>query len=159
MDREIKFRVFEPLNKKMHYLDFSLYKHDKYSQQNYWVLPTDRQCSAKDYTIMNLDSVHIMQYTGIKDKNGKEIYEGDIVEIKYNQYAFDGETLVDKYIKEYIVYNYLSFDICIGEHNGVKVYSCFVQEINLTDSILDEEWEIKGNIYENPELLKEIKCD
>lgn len=134
MSRDIKFRVY-----------------DKWTKQMLPVLSID---CKETFSSERGDNV-LMQYTGLKDKNDKEIYEGDIIEIKYKEYAFDGSTLIDRCIKGYIDYHYLSFDICIGEHDGIKTYSCFVQEMMLVDNFIDEEWEVIGNIYENPELLEE----
>lgn len=140
MSREIKFRVFEPLNKNMHYLDFALYKHDEFNQQNNFVLPTDMQCTAKDYTIMNLDAVNIMQYTGLKDKNDKEIYEGDIVEV-----TWANQRKLIKYIVKY------------AEDCAYYLLECTTDEFELDTfcGYSKEQLEVVGNIYENPELLKE----
>lgn len=70
----------------------------------------------------------LMQYTGLKDKNGKEIYEGDIV------LAYIGS--FDSY-KKYEVK--LEFPIC--------------SPLNLIN--LEHPPEVIGNIYENPELIEE----
>lgn len=84
-----------------------------------------------------LPSVKLMQYTGLKDKNGVEIYEGDIINRKYHHGVLSWEA-------EFI-----------GE---VK----FLEGAWLIDSGADamslwsetEENEVIGNIYENPELLE-----
>jgi uncharacterized phage protein (TIGR01671 family) len=71
-----------------------------------------------------------LQFTGLTDKNGKEIYEGDICNTR------DGDLLT--------CYNYNSFIYMVlfsEEHSGVNGYS-------------QKELEVIGNIYENPELLK-----
>lgn len=77
--------------------------------------------------IHDLDVWELTQYTGLKDKNGKEIYEGDIL-----QYFKDHEHNPQN---KYIV------DVVKWEKQGWYPYR------------LEENAEIIGNIYENPELL------
>lgn len=74
----------------------------------------------------------IMQFTGLKDKNGKEIYEGDIVRNNWPH----GSTNVIKDIRA--VDWYLSDGFLAGQETG---------DYELSDA------EIIGNIYENPDLL------
>ncbi|MBG9837932.1 MULTISPECIES: YopX family protein [Bacillus cereus group] len=83
------------------------------------------------------ENVHLMQYTGLKDKNGKEIYEGDIIrndrgtilKVPFVDGAFYAEG-TDALSKQYVF----------------SVLSDF------------SSWsEVVGNIYENPELLEESK--
>ena len=75
---------------------------------------------------------HIMQYTGLKDINGKEIYEGDIIK------------KIGLEINFIVVFNCVSF--CIQDyenpHHNLSLLDC------------DACFEIIGNIYENPELLE-----
>lgn len=75
------------------------------------------------------------QYTGLKDKNGTKIFEGDILK----------GTIVSQWAKEeivcYVEYQRDSF-VCISE-NKCKHKLMFAKDI-----------EVIGNIYDNPELLK-----
>ena len=81
------------------------------------------------------NNCELMQYTGLHDKNGKEIYEGDIVKLDegLNKIAFQSGC--------FTAINILSFD---GECND----SYNLPEINDCSEII-------GNIWDNPELLKE----
>lgn len=88
----------------------------------------------------------LMQYTGLKDKNGVEIYEGDVLSKKRHKYQNNwASEMVHK--PEY--YSVVMFD------DG-----CFITDDNMTvtDYIKDiggiVTAEVIGNIYENPELLK-----
>ena len=75
---DIKFRVWEPLNQKMHYLDFALYQFSSGRNSHKFVLPPNRQNLQNPYSVMNLESVKVMRYTGLKGLNDIEIFEGDI---------------------------------------------------------------------------------
>lgn len=70
----------------------------------------------------------LMQYTGLKDKNGKEIYEGDIV--RYYSFIKDKKLLAEVIFEEGC---FVIDDYYLGHKKRVEVI---------------------GNIYENPELLE-----
>jgi len=85
-----------------------------------------------------------MQYTGLKDKNGKEIYEGDIVEIPctYNEWCS-----FPAFIKWFNGGWYLAND----KREFLEPISKFALDTNTASPFLDVEY--LGNIYENHELL------
>lgn len=91
---------------------------------------------AHDTTLIdyiNAPECHVMQYTGLKDRNGKEIYEGDIVEGRLH-----GRCVVE--------YRSASFGIVGGQPHGFRNNeSLGYYPFNL---------EVIGNIWENPELLE-----
>jgi len=130
--REIKFRAFNKKTKKMRDVILIDWK-DKYVEVK--ELLSDRQkrmsLSSESRLVWLFKDIKLMQYTGSKDKNGKEIYEGDIVK----GMGWDDE------------YHYGE----IKEINELGYYpDCWLG--NMPGS---ECWEVIGNIYENPELLKE----
>lgn len=97
-------------------------------------------CNGNGFGVVNRDTneflkdddFSVMQYTGLKDKNGKEIYEGDVVTFK----RFYGERKLP-----------IEFDPLRGFRPYMEGYGGF-------------EWnpievEVIGNIYENPELIKQ----
>lgn len=109
----------------------------------------------------------IMQYTGLHDKNGKEIYEGDIVHVEYFKMAvgenlgvyeteaeltgvveFDGLSLILQNIVGEKWQEYTGHDA--GEGKCKFMYLGGVYEGSLDASY---QMEIIGNIYENAELL------
>lgn len=76
------------------------------------------------------DGFIFMQYTGLKDKNGKEIYEGDILQSKTNK----------------VIVEWLDF---YGRWEASNETGFILSFFSLMG------WKIIGNIYENPELLEE----
>nr|DAN32772.1 MAG TPA: YopX protein [Caudoviricetes sp.] len=86
----------------------------------------------------NKDRFVLVQSTGLKDKNGEEIYEGDIVK----PVSFASWIGVVKYSPENAAY-------ILDDHNNE-----FIRGENVYLSQFNEGLEVKGNIYENPELME-----
>ena len=87
----------------------------------------------------------LMQYTGLKDKNGKEIYEGDILKVPddYDIYGFMAGEIRQIYFK----------DGCF-RFKPKNEGDCTERGHHLED---DGDFEVIGNIYESPELLEKDK--
>lgn len=85
------------------------------------------------------DKLTLMQYTGLKDKNGKEIYEGDIIRSSFG------------FVYGYVIFKDGSF-ITRQEREIFQLQDqTFMCDVNLCST------EIIGNIYENPELIERSK--
>ena len=92
----------------------------------------------------------VMQFTGLRDKNGKEIYEGDIVQAVYQECEGGG------WISKHNVKGKVIFDTHWGVKFDCRDYTQRVAEHwGLVDSAREfRAVEIIGNVLENPELLK-----
>lgn len=89
----------------------------------------------------------IMQYTGLKDKNGKEIYEGDIL----MSVPFTGSYHPNKQIVDFFG---MSF-VFRGITKNASPYTDYtIGTITNSEMKVDDSVEVIGNIHENPELLK-----
>ena len=120
--REIKFRAWDIIEKKFVDYGFSVDFEDG---------------SIYDDNQVTMNDVELMQYTGLKDKNGKEIYEGDIVEWKYLQTWHKNEV---RWVGGGFVVTTSGFKDDLNEP----------QDLSLV-SILN--CEIIGNIYESEHLI------
>lgn len=122
--KKIKFRAW---------MDNEMLSHEN-------LIDMDQETNAI-YTIITDEEIEegtvFMQYTGLKDKNGVEIFDKDIVEIK--GHAFHGSVDIDG--KYEVGYNE-RMELCCGN------LILFRQLPYIT---------VIGNIYENPELLEENK--
>lgn len=127
MSREIKFRGINIKTKKWIYGDL-------YSTSEVPMIVKDGIASEFDNFIV-VNSETVGQYTGIKDKNGKEIYEGDIC--KHHRHEVIGNWIYSE--------KYCSFALCEDYIDTNLSFYCRQDEKYL---------EVIGNIYENPELLE-----
>lgn len=104
-----------------------------------------------DFPLSNGD-IELMQYTGLKDKNGVEIYEGDIVmafsvfDMTYD-YCFDKDNEPEK------IYQ-ICFDDGCFQFKNTKQWSDGANDWRSIENVELFKVEVVGNIYENPELLK-----
>ena len=123
--REIKFRAWLKEEKKMVNVE-TLF------------IGINRLCfgnsKTEDLFFRDFEEVELMQYTGVKDKNGKEIYEGDITICKYGPQIAMEVKWVDEGFRT------------LGKYDGDN-YVGFVKNNE----------EVIGNIYENKNLLEENK--
>ena len=88
------------------------------------------------------------QYTGLKDKNGKEIYEGDIIKGTSDDYKKRG-------IIKFGEYKTITWENAFGT-NSPNQYGWYVEYIDKTmvQLCIPNSIEVIGNIYDNPELLE-----
>lgn len=129
--RDIKFRCWDTENKEMLEVQELDYE-DSYNGQ-----PMIRTTMYSDY--FDTEDMILMQYVGLKDKNGKEIYEGDIVKFRFKD---DREEFPD--LIGYIEYQTTFTAFRIMSNQGS--FKIDITEIKFIEVI--------GNIYENPELLE-----
>lgn len=129
--RELKFRAFDTENKEMLEVQELDYE-DSWNGQ-----PRVRTTMYNDY--FDTEEMILMQYTGLKDKNGVEIYEGDIVQARY----FEDSTS-EKYVVKYDTDRAGFFPFACGD-------GCGCCETDVISAIYAE---ILGNIYDNPELIE-----
>ena len=127
MSREIKFRAKHLNRDKFVYGDLVL------------------KCSVPHIVtspgvLVGININTVGQFTGLYDKNGTEIYEGDIIKAKTYFYGKEKE----------IIYE-IKFDDDIENDS-------FGEPLTIGYCLLGSEYEVIGNIYDNPELIKEKSC-
>lgn len=140
--REIKFRAWHKEEKQMlevESLHFGFYREKIKSLEVCWL---DYSGDKRRITgNAKIEKIELMQFTGLHDKNGKEIYEGDIVSLK-SQY----ETDIPIDTKSRVEFSDGSFRL---DFHGM-ILNWAVLEYTKSNWLI----EVIGNIWENPELLK-----
>lgn len=132
MNREIKFRIWAD-NK---FYNKCLVGNTNNTNDEKWTCPMVWLEKQKEW--VHCDNGIICQYTGLHDKNGKEIYEGDIVycQTKYGK----AKALIEFIDGKFVAY----WNSAITHPQNGHHIACY--DIN-------KKFEVIGNVFENPELL------
>jgi uncharacterized phage protein (TIGR01671 family) len=131
--RQIKFKIYDKELKESHVEELQDLCEDDYwydGETDVWSVLYDSHNEQERFVAL--------QYTGLKDKNGTEIYEGDILQIlggwrSQGFYEYDEKVCIKDYI-------FNSYNLMM-----------------IINQIGNESVEVIGNIYDNPDLLKEAK--
>ena len=151
MSREIKFRAMTKANNVMVFGDLIVCPNGEH--RILWFEMKGELPLDVDYNYFNevVQSSTVGQFTGLLDKNGKEIYEGDVIKHDLGHERF-------KKLKWQVVFEFGSFQLRTeSEHNPVSfpyhAHQAIINNSILSQSEYCEHIEIIGNIYENPNLI------
>ena len=153
MEREIKFRGKRVDKEEFAFGD--LLTGMGYKKGKFFILPHlsyyPSDCKSVDgYEVI---PETISQYTGLKDKNGKEIYEGDI--LRGDEYPFNCDG-IDNYFAEIVwADNVCGFYRLTHKKPNSTVRGIFHGIWEQLDEDDIKSFEVIGNIHDNPELLKD----
>lgn len=129
-----KFRAWDIHKKKMFTNDqLIIWNGNVYANDNF-------KLNVDNLKGWNIDEKYLMQSTGLFDKNGKEIYEGDIVKYKVDCNTFTEEVAYDK--------NYAGFCVMDADADIIFSFGELAGDIDLSSL------EVVGDIYNNLELLE-----
>lgn len=151
-----KFRAWDKTSKKMRSVEAINFNRGKFESIGYDIT-----------SLRDANEVELMQSTGLKDKNGKEIFEGDIVEFEDEVWYTDGgfyENKDEAYDsvqtnnRVVIIYDGFEWDFdnfWKGTSDCSSAWmSIFEDHMQSFKYFLQNEASVIGNIYENPELLE-----
>lgn len=124
MNREIKFRAWDSIAGQM-------WEDVYFDGGHIYTIGPDGENAS---TMPRWDDNALMQFTGLKDKNGKEIYESDVVRLYDNNNGFFEVIFVNEYVGGWVL-----------KHKDYDLVSLGARKIDKVEVI--------GNIYENKEIL------
>lgn len=97
------------------------------------------------FTDVAKQGIVIQQYIGLKDKNRKEIYEGDYVNFCTNDTVCLGDKDINQWYNQLVHYD---------EEHAVFLFG-YKYEFQILDKVMPETLEVVGNIFDTPELIEQ----
>ena len=144
-----RFRAWDKLNNEMSVVEQINFNRGEFESIGYGVS-----------SLREADKIELMQSTGLKDKNGKEIFEGDILKFNDEWAEYDYCGYIDGVTEGINCVEVVRGEACF-EFGKTKLpesglFAIEDEHFKFKDFIKDEgrKFEIIGNIYENPELLE-----
>ena len=149
-NREIKFRAWIIQENKMSYQNewfgFIPNEYIQFADQGFWVnnlnASEEHKSNLKKHNIEIEDEFILSQFTGLHDKNGKEIYEGDL--IKW------ADSYMEVIFKQEACQYWL---IC--KSDGIGRYKELEATFSDGTIFTNDSLEVIGNVFENPEILSD----
>lgn len=147
--RQIKFRAYDKKNKKWYKPTYKAYMGELYEliigmSGDLFIITVKGKFHQSSFDKLNDEDFELMQFTGLKDKKDKEIYEGDIVKVKE-------ENMEGAYNTEDE-----SIEIVELTDRGFHPFCDASPQVDIDYlwSIKSEDIEVIGNKFDNPELLE-----
>ncbi len=134
MARKIKFRAYDKERKKIKFFDLKEIYADCY--HNVGFLKNAPHQHEND----GWEQFELMQFTGLLDKNGKEVFENDIIVLSHPCWSVKCIVKYDNQLACYVLESFEKID------KGVRKSFLHIYQENLNYKVI-------GNLYQNPELL------
>lgn len=159
MQRELKFRVWHKRYERFLFGDFTQAGEDDYDLETIFKADSGLMSNKKlgeKYGFLYFypnEDVIIQQFTGLQDKNKKEIYEGDIVQLPFSDLGII-EFGIYKDNEQYRDYEHYGWFINAKESYDKRFPEATLHTYTVTLIDCYKNIQIISNIFENPELIK-----
>lgn len=147
-----KFRVWDKTENKMWNVE-TIYIEDEWVKVNDGSIYGITKDLVRDYVLM--------QSTGLKDKNGVEIYEGDIIEFEDESfcYPFDDEAIVETINRAQVIIDKVKGifleNFMVKDSTIAKEYKYYYDLPTSEKTIFFKECSVVGNVFEDENLLED----
>ncbi|EJD95126.1 MULTISPECIES: YopX family protein [Staphylococcus] len=148
----IKFRAWDKTENKMWNVE-TIYIEDEWVKVNDGSIYGITKDLVRDYVLM--------QSTGLKDKNGVEIYEGDIIEFEDESfcYPFDDEAIVETINRAQVIIDKVKGifleNFMVKDSTIAKEYKYYYDLPTSEKTIFFKECSVVGNVFEDENLLED----